>query len=161
MTGQTSILLIGIGNPGRQDDGLGPACAGILERDAVSHLKVEANYQLSVEDAEEIARHRTVIFADAAVEGPEPFAFESVTPAVTGSFTSHILDPQTVMALARELFNAETEAWAMKIRGYVFDEFGENMSQRAEQNLAAAAAFIRNFVISRRECCNSTGSTTS
>lgn len=154
MTIQPSILLIGIGNPGRQDDGLGPACAGRFEREDYTHLRVEANYQLAIEDAADIARHQTVIFIDAAVDGPEPFAFEPVAPGIKGSFTSHILEPETVMAAARDLFNAAPEAYTMRIRGYEFDEFGEDMSPRASQNLEAAVVFIRDFVISRQECCS-------
>ena len=44
--------------------------------------------------------------------------------------------------LAHNVFGARTEGWALGIRGYAFDEFGERLSERALANLAAAAAFI-------------------
>ena len=57
-------LLIGFGNPGRKDDGLGPMLARILERDGIAGLDVDSDYQLTVEDAEAVARYDEVVFAD-------------------------------------------------------------------------------------------------
>ena len=35
------------------------------------------------------------------------------------------------------------EAWIVGIRGYEFDEFGERLSERARENLEAAATWVR------------------
>lgn len=161
MTGEKCILLYGIGNPGRQDDGLGPACAKIFEAENFPHVSVEANYQLAIEDSADIAAYRAVIFMDAAVNSGDnsseaPFSFERIIPEVKGSFTSHILDPRTLLAAVRDLFNAVPEAYIMKIHGYAFDGFGEEMSEQAARNLRSAAEFLRDFVNSRQEWCNST-----
>ena len=56
-TEAADILLIGFGNPGRLDDGLGPALADAIEKLALPGVTVESNYQLTVEDAAEIAKH--------------------------------------------------------------------------------------------------------
>jgi hydrogenase maturation protease len=130
--------LIGYGNPGRLDDGLGPAFAGAVEGMRQEGVTVDANYQLAVEDAAAIAEHDAVLFADAAVEGPEPFFLRRVKPVRALSFSSHSLEPPAVLALAREMFGATTRGYALGIRGYEFNEFGENLSKQARANLAAA-----------------------
>jgi hydrogenase maturation protease len=138
------ILLIGYGNPGRLDDGLGPALAEAVASLAIPAVTVESDYQLGVEDAATVAAHEVVVFADASVSGPEPFAFCPVRPAAEAcvGFSSHSVEPAAVLALARELFRARTRGYALGIRGYRFNEFGEHLSDQAEANLAAALRFI-------------------
>lgn len=140
--GRPRVLLIGYGNPGRLDDGLGPALAEAVGQMGIPGVTVDADYQLNVEDAAAVAEHEHVIFADAAVSGREPFFFRRVEPAAEGGLGSHTLEPGAVLGLARSVFGARTEGWALGIRGYAFDEFGERLSEQALANLAAAAAFI-------------------
>jgi len=141
------VLLIGYGNPGRRDDGLGPALAEAIERLRLPGVQVEANYQLTIEDAVAVAEHDVVIFADAAVEGSEPFFFRPVTTddAELG-FSTHNVAPAAVLALAQQLFAARTRGYVLGVRGYVFDDFGEVLSERAQRNLAAAVAFVERLV---------------
>lgn len=137
------ILLIGYGNPGRLDDGLGPAFATAVEALGLPGVAVEADYQLSVEDAAELAGPRVVVFADADATGPEPFSVRRIQPgAVTLSFSSHSVEPGAVLALARQLFGAEPEAWLLGIRGCAFDAFGEQLSEGAKANLDAAVRWF-------------------
>ena len=144
-----SVLVIGYGNPGRLDDGLGPALAEGLERLQIPGVTVESNYHLTVEDAATVAAHRSVVFADASVAGREPFAFSRVHPVAHASFSSHILEPEAVLALARDLFRADTKGYALGIRGYRFDDFGEVLSGQAQENLTAALRFLADAL---REC---------
>ena len=137
-----SVLLIGYGNPGRQDDGLGPALAEAVERLRIPDVTVEADYQLTVEDAAAAAAHRYVVFADASVGGREPFYFRAVQPAEHTSFSTHSVEPEAVLALARDLFQADATGYALGIRGYRFGEFGETLSDKGRENLAAALRFI-------------------
>ena len=62
------VLLYGFGNPARGDDGLGPALAAAIEELAIPNITVDANYQLTVEDAADIAGYDAVVFADAATQ---------------------------------------------------------------------------------------------
>lgn len=139
----SKILVIGYGNPGRLDDGLGPALAARLEQLGLPNVSVDADYQLTVEDAASIAEHDVVIFADASVSGREPFFLDVVVP-VEGdlSFSSHSLEPGAAVGMAHALFGAKTRAYALGIRGYEFNEFGEWLSERASSNLDAAIAFL-------------------
>ena len=138
-----NVLLIGYGNPGRQDDGLGPAVASAMEKLSLTGVTVDANYQLTVEDAEAVSRHRVVIFADADARGSEPFSFRAIHPRAGLSFSSHSLEPAAVLAMARELFGAEPEGYLLGIRGYRFDELNESLTEKAKTNLALALAFLQ------------------
>ena len=139
---KADVLLIGFGNPGRGDDGLGPALAEAVEKLALPGVTVDADYQLTVEDAEAVARHSVVVFADADVSGPEPFGFYPLEPKSGWSFTSHHLEPAAVLALAAEVFGARPPAYLLGIRGYAFDEFNEALTANAAANLAAAVQFF-------------------
>jgi hydrogenase maturation protease len=140
---EPKILLIGYGNPGRLDDGLGPAVAAAMEKLGLPYVTVESDYQLTVEDASQIAEHDVVIFCDAAVAGPEPFDFFELQPKKDDvSFSTHSIDPESVLGLAYTLFQAETKAFALAIRGYDFNEFGEKLSAKAQDNLIDAFKFL-------------------
>ncbi len=140
--GAGTVLVIGYGNPGRQDDGLGPAIADALAERGISGLTVESDYQLTVEDAADVAGRDVVVFADACVCGPEPFTFRPVEPGRALSFSSHSITPAAVLALARDLFGAETRGYVLGVRGYRFDEFDERLSERARANLGEALRFL-------------------
>jgi hydrogenase maturation protease len=136
------FLLIGYGNPGRLDDGLGPALAAAIESLDLPGVTVDSDYQLTVEDAATIAEHDIVIFADASVNGEEPYFFKPITPKATLSFSSHSVEPDALMALAIELFQAQTQGYALGIRGYEFDVFEESLTSKAQKNLEKAIEFI-------------------
>jgi len=141
-----TVVVIGYGNPGRLDDGLGPAFAAAFETLGLPGVTVESGYQLAVEDARTVADHDVVVFVDASLTAPEPFSFERVDANPGGSFSSHIVEPGGVVALAQQLYEATTEAYALGIRGHVFDEFGETLSAQAQANMAAALAFLERVV---------------
>lgn len=136
-------MVIGYGNPGRIDDGLGPALSALLDARALKGVSVETDYQLAVEHAHEIAQHDYVIFADAAISGPAPFSFTEIPiPATQPAFNSHSLSPEAAMFFARTMFSAKTKGYILGIRGYEYEGFGEGISERARENLDAAFQFI-------------------
>jgi len=140
------ILLIGYGNPARGDDGLGPAIAEEVEEFAIDGLTVDADYQLTVEDAASVADHEAVIFVDASVSGDEPFSFTRVNPRRQESFTSHSVSPEGVLGLAEELFQAKGEAYMLAVRGYCFNMFDEEMTAKALENKSKAVQFLRSIL---------------
>jgi hydrogenase maturation protease len=140
--GPRRFLLFGYGNPGRCDDGLGPALAQHFETVELPQVTVDADYQLQVEVAAAAAQHDLVIFVDAACSGAEPFDVHSVQPGEGLTFSTHSVSPADVMGIARRLFGAECPAFIVGIRGYDFDGFGEQLSERAIQNLREAIRFL-------------------
>jgi hydrogenase maturation protease len=149
--GADKILLYGYGNPGRGDDGLGPALASAIENLGMAGVAVDANYQLTVEDAAEIGGYSAVVFADAAVQGPAPFCFSAIDDSSVGhlGWTSHSVTPTQVVALARDLFGSSVKAYTLGIRGYQFGELDEDLSSGAKENLAEAVAFARKALVER------------
>lgn len=145
----SSVLVIGFGNPGRLDDGLGPALAAALERRDLPGVTVDADYQLTVEDAAAVAESEVVVFADAAVDGP-PVSFRRLEPKPALSFSSHSVEPAALIALARDLFGWQGRAYMLGIRGYAFNAFEERLSVRARENLAEAVRFATRVL---RERC--------
>jgi hydrogenase maturation protease len=152
MNGPADILLYGYGNPGRGDDGLGPALAAAVEEMGLPDIDVDANYQLAVEDAAILGDYRAVIFADASLEGREPFWFSRIDAAGTGrlGWTSHSVSPVEVVALARDMFGSRVPAYTLGIRGYAFGELCEGLSAQAQENLGQAIAFVRRALDERR-----------
>ncbi|MCB2205778.1 hydrogenase maturation protease [bacterium] len=143
MSEARTILLIGFGNPGRLDDGLGPALAAEVEGWPMSHVTVDSDYQLTVEDASDVAKHDIVIFADASTSGKEPYYVEAIEPKAALSFSSHSVEPAVLLHLAQTLFEAKTRGYILGIRGYEFNEFGERLSPAAQENLDHALQYIR------------------
>ncbi len=139
----TKTLMLGWGNEGRRDDGLGPAFARLFAERHLPGLTVDTDYQLQVEDAYEAAGYPRVIFVDADRTGPEPFSCRRLEPTDSNlSFSSHSVSPGGLLALTRELYGSEPEAWLLGIRGYDFDRFEESLSAPARENLEAAAEFV-------------------
>jgi len=135
------VLVLGYGNPGRQDDGLGPAAAARIDSLGWPDLTAFDNYQLNIEDAIDVAAHDVVWFVDAAKTGPAPYAVREVSPARTIEFTSHIVRPEAILAIAHQCYAASTRAFLLAIRGYEF-EFIESLTPAASDNLDTALAML-------------------
>ena len=138
------VLLIGYGNPGRLDDGLGPALAERVAALNLPNLTVEIDYQLNLEDAAALHDADIVIFADASTDAPAPFRFSRIEAEPEPlSFTSHKLLPKQLLALCRDLYTRTPAAHLLEIRGYDFNEFEERLSEKAKENLEAALEAIK------------------
>ena len=143
------ILIYGFGNPGRQDDGLGVALVEQIEAwaaaEQISGLVFDSNYQLNAEDALAVSGARAVVFVDAAQEGKSPFAFHSLVSQKEIAFSTHAMSPESVLALAAELYDARPPAWLLAIRGYEWEP-NEAPAAAAQANLAAARAFLQKWL---------------
>jgi hydrogenase maturation protease len=143
MSSDMRVLVIGYGNPGRCDDGIGPALAARIAEIHIPGVRVETNYQLNVEDAESVAEHDVVVFVDACLCSPPPFFLRELEPrAESKEFTTHSLAPEGVLGLAHDIFGADTRGFALAVRGYDFHAFGEELSRDAESNLEEALGFL-------------------
>ena len=142
-----NALVIGYGNPGRLDDGLGPAFAERVQALGLPGITAEADYQLNVEDAAEVARHALVLFADASRNGAAPFEITRLEARYAGpGFSSHSISAENLLGLAASLFKVSPRAYMLAIRGYAFDAFGEGLSPQALANLDAAVGYAANML---------------
>jgi hydrogenase maturation protease len=151
------VLVIGYGNPGRADDGLGPALAAGLEALRIPGLTVESDYQLSIEHAAMAAEHDVVVFADADPLADGPFYLRQVDPAEGGRFTSHSVAPGEILHLAHSCFNASPEGYLLGMRAAVLDRFGEGLSGPAREGLDAALRYLPEFIAEKQGRSPKTG----
>jgi hydrogenase maturation protease len=138
-------LVIGYGNPGRQDDALGPAVANEVETWNVAGVEAATDFQLNIEYAADLANVETVIFVDASRTGAEDLVFRELEPARQISFTTHSLDPASLLALCEDIYKKRTRAFLLAIRGYEF-EFAEGLSPGAKANLDKALQFLKRLL---------------
>ncbi len=139
--GGRRILILGYGNPCRQDDGLGPAVVTEIERLGLPGVVTQDNYQLVIEDAADVAEADAVWFVDAARTGAEPFEIQRLEPARDIAFSSHEVRPEVILALAQHYCGRAPEAWLLGIRGYEF-AFIEELTGGARENLRKAVAAL-------------------
>lgn len=144
------ILLYGYGNPGREDDGLGPAFIEKVRQwitdSNIQYLTLDSNYQLNIEDAYSIRDYAIVIFADASVEEIGHFKLTRLLPSEKVNFTMHSVSPSYVLHLCRDIYGSRPESFLLRIRGYSF-EMHEGLSDAALENLQRAFEFIRKVLI--------------
>ena len=146
----TRILVIGYGNPGRADDGLGPALAERLEAMNLPGITVESDYQLSIEHAAMAAEHDIVVFADADAAAGEPFYLRAVAGAPSARFTTHGAAPSEILHLARTCFDAAPAGYLLGMRAEVLDRFEEGLSRSAREGLEAALEYLPGFFEANR-----------
>jgi hydrogenase maturation protease len=135
------ILIIGIGNPSRGDDALGPLLIERLEAHPLPGVDLLSDFQLQVEYTLDLQGRRQVVFVDASLEAPAPFSFSAAVAAVDASYSSHELSPGALLHAYRKLFGEAPPAFVLALRGQAF-ELGEGLSEAASANLEAALAFI-------------------
>jgi hydrogenase maturation protease len=126
-------LVLGVGNPSRGDDALGPLLLERLEAQGLRDVECLTDFQLQVEHALDLVGRESVIFVDATVAGEGPFSFEA---------TTHALSPAAVLDTYANVTGLRLpSAHLLAIRGYAF-ELGAPLSERAAANLDAASAWL-------------------
>lgn len=140
------ILVIGYGNPGRGDDGLGPALAAAIDALGLAGVTVDSDYQLTVDHAPMIADHDFVVFADAMIGLEQPFRLSPIPQSQPDTLGSHQVSPEAALALAGLLFGHAPPGWILAISGQEFGEVKEGLSPPARANLALAVDHLRGWV---------------
>jgi hydrogenase maturation protease len=114
--GPPRILVLGYGNSGRQDDGLGPAAAAAIDLMGLPNLQMQDNYQLNIEDAIDVAKHDIVWFVDASKTGTLSYTVQDLSAVSTLDFTSHFVRPEFILAIAQQYFGRLPETCRTKPR---------------------------------------------
>jgi hydrogenase maturation protein HypF len=146
MTGPAPLLVLGVGNPSRGDDALGPifierlgaALAGEVSSGEVELL---TDFQLQIEHALDLEGRSRVVFVDASVSAAPPFEFARVAPRSDAACASHALSPEAVLTTFRRVAGEPPESWVLAIRGERF-ELGDPLTARARDHLDAAVSFF-------------------
>jgi hydrogenase maturation protease len=151
-------IIIGYGNPGRQDDGLGPSFIKKLTEQLSKQrpellsqqqpkkdqfqIHLQSSYQLTVEDAYDIVEYDQVIFVDASLNAQAPFSFTKIANTNDSGLGSHSLTPNAVIRLCETLYDKTPKAFILAIKGYEFDQFDEHLSSQAKTNMLVAVQFL-------------------
>ncbi len=144
---ECKILIIGIGNCGRADDGLGWEFIDRIKDRLPEQFDYVHKYQLQIEDAELISHYDTIYFVDAHVfQWEDGFVFDRCYPKSNHGFSTHELEPETVVFLAETLYNAQPDVFVLGISGLNFD-LKIGLTKGAEANLNQAIEFFNKKIL--------------
>lgn len=137
-------LIYGIGNIGRQDDGLGWAFIDWLERESICpKAELMRHYQLHLEDADMISYKKQVLFVDASkVPELKTFQLENINPKMDFSFTSHAISVESILATCQTCFDHIPKVQFLTIKGYEW-QLQQGLTVNAQQNLDSAIEFFQ------------------
>ncbi len=153
----SKILIIGYGNPDREDDGVAwhvlerlaerlgrpePAQAAESLEGAGGAPDLLCLLQLDPDLAETVAAYDRVCFVDAHTGAyAEDVRFEEIAGAFQASPFTHHMTPETVLALAATLYGRAPQGAVVSIRGHQFG-FARALSPATAQLAEAAAERI-------------------
>jgi len=141
-----NTIIFGIGNNGRQDDGLGWSFLDFLDGQQ-ANIDLEYRYQLQIEDAELISSYQTVFFVDATKECTKNgFFLAPCHPSEEYSFSTHALKPETILYLSNKLYGHNPQASIFGIQGYDW-ELKIGLSERGIGNLNKAGKYFKDKVL--------------
>lgn len=142
------VLVFGYGNPSRGDDALGPELLRAAEE--INARQVPAaradfvtDFQLQVEHVTDLQDRDLVLFIDASVSCPPPFAFVRATPLQDLSYTTHAVTPAGLLHVYRQVFGEEPPtSYVLTVRGERF-ELGDALSSAARERMARARELLQ------------------
>ena len=148
------ILVVGYGNPLRQDDGIGQHVAKTIADWNLPQVEAIAVHQLTPELAEYLIRAEMAIFVDACPVATSPdVSIQPLELAESGMTSGHSCDPQSLLAMTQALYGYHPRSWWVMVPGVHF-ELGECFSPIADQGIKTALQQIKQFIqTARREPC--------
>ncbi len=141
--GRAGRLVIGIGNPSRGDDALGPLAIERLEALNLPDVELLSDFQLQVEYVLDLAGRNEVVFIDASVDPAlAGFSFQPVRSQRDTSYSSHALSPAALLAAYQHHHGRPPPpCHVLAIRGHAFG-LGEGLSAAAAAALEDALGFL-------------------
>ena len=147
MKNDDKILIIGIGNSGRQDDGLGWELLDSFSEESLESIELSYKYQLQIEDADLICKYDRVIIVDAVKHKiDEGYYFKECKPSSQYSFTTHELLPETILFLANNLYCKDPQVFILGIEGFEWN-LKIGLSTDAKLNLEKAKIFLNKKIV--------------
>ena len=140
------ILVVGIGNNTRQDDGIGWEFLEMLEIEYFNQDNLVYKYQLMVEDAELISKYSTVFFVDACYTAlPSGFEITPLPPREKITFSTHKMPPEEIIYLTQTIYNKFPKTYLIKIEGYEWNlQIG--LSKKAKKNITRAIKAFKKII---------------
>jgi hydrogenase maturation protease len=138
-------LIIGIGNPSRGDDALGPLAIERLAGLDLPDVELLTDFQLQIEYVLDLQQRARVVFIDAAESAPAPYVFDTVSAHADPSYTSHELSPAALLHACAQTWGTPPPAWVLAIHGENWS-LGQAPSATALDNLDTALLRLRAFL---------------
>ena len=158
---EKKILLLGYGNPNREDDGVSwYVLKGVAEGlslpppatpdDPIISFENRVDFQFMLqlvpEISETIADHDCVCFVDAHTgEITEPVRAIRINPKFQKSPFTHHLTPYTCLELADSIYHKKPEGFLVSIRGFSF-QFEEKLTDSTLEYSKIAVALILDWL---------------
>ena len=145
------ILIFAIGNESRGDDALAPLLlrrldAWLQSEGRSKDFELIEDFQLQVENVTDMAGRRMVLFIDAGMDTPAPYAFYRAQTSGSPTLYSHALTPEAVLSVYPQIYReSPPPAFVLCIRGEQF-ELGCALSPEAENRLEVAMDFIQSLL---------------
>lgn len=139
------ILIAGVGNTIRNDDGIGPYICRCIEEKKLSGVTTAFYHQLHTDLIEEFIKYDSVVIADAAVTGEE-VEFYLLKEGTTGAVSSsHHVNVSLLQQLTSQLYNKQLNIMVCSVRGYDY-EMGETLSAAGKNNADKAVSIITDWI---------------
>jgi len=136
-------LVVGIGNPLRRDDGLGPFLAAKIRKWELPGVKVREAHQLAPELAMDVAEAENVLFVDATLGDLELRELQAQQASATS--LGHALGPEDILRLSQLVEGRTPRAWLAAIPASDFS-YGEGISRPAHRLARRALRMIRSLL---------------
>jgi hydrogenase maturation protease len=142
---EKQILIVGIGNMLRSDDGVGAYVCEKIEQLKLPGTTTIIVQQLHVEMIEEMTYYDHVILVDAAATS-DILQFEPLqeNPQQTLS-SSHHINASFIQTLSQKLYNKTLSIYLCAIPGSNFDT-GDTLSTQTEKIAMEATILIKNWI---------------
>ena len=139
------ILIVGVDNTIRGDDGIGAYICSSIEKLTMEGVDTMITQQLHTELVDDFLQYDHIVLVDAAVTVDtvlfHPLKNEDAAPVST----SHHVDTNLLVSLARQLYQKELPLMICAVKGDDF-EMGEQLSATAKQNADAAVSIICDWI---------------
>lgn len=162
MSNTPAILLFGYGNPGRGDDGLGPALIEAMlnrlsdqkrlsdknrlpDKNNLGDVECLTDMQLQIEHVTDLLGRERILFIDADMSCEQACSLRPLQSKKDDSYTSHAMSPEALMYTYQQVYgDVAPTAFTLSIRAYQF-ELGADLCEQARQNLCLAIQQVEDF----------------
>ena len=143
------VLIVGLGNTTRSDDGAAWEVVCLLELMRFPGLETRVTQQLGLELMEEWRGFDQVLLVDAAL-GDKAVRIEKVSGGDSlSSPSTHHLKPEILLQLSRWLYHGNPELYLCRVPAVDFG-FGESLSSDARRHVREALRQIKAWLIENR-----------
>ncbi len=136
------LLVIGYGNTLRRDDGVGPRVAEAVEGLRLAGVRTIACPQLTPELADPLSQAWAAVFVDVAVDPVDAVKMRRIDASGSSQVLAHASDPQTLLALSRDVFGRAPDAWMLTVPAEDL-AFGEELSPTARRGVGKAVKAVQ------------------